>query len=106
METPVRLAMNALHTVVAAPTGGLNHTNQGSRDPIRPGLGLPPMRLSLLHLTPQEYADLAADLGPDGAAASVTARVRRLRRAAAVRREALAEILAAEEDQPSRRRTA
>jgi hypothetical protein len=36
--------------------------------------GEPPMRLSLLNLTPDEYAELAAQLGPDGAARVAAAR--------------------------------
>ncbi len=58
-----------------------------------------PMRLPLLRLTPEEYATMAADLGPDGVAAAEVSRVRRLRRTAAIRRAALIELLAPEDRQ-------
>ncbi len=58
-----------------------------------------PMRLPLLRLTPEEYAKMAADLGPDGVAAAEVSRVRRLRRTAAIRRAALIELLAPEDRQ-------
>lgn len=58
------------------------------------------MRRSLLRVTPEEFAGLAKDLGPDGAATVTAERRRRMSRTAASVRAALAELLADEDSQP------